>query len=440
VRKAFQAIREEDLGALERLVTEHPDLLSPAGHPRSDTIARSVLWSDITTASPGSQRIYDWLKDRVDLSSTLNWMLLGHMRMQTAEMQRLLERGADPDWMPPNGISVLEHVIYRCWNGDVVDLVAKRVKPRKAFWIAAGLGDVSSVEKYLDPQGMPTPAARLNRPDFTAMGLPLPSNPGADDRTVVWEAFFVGCMNSRWAVLDVLLDRGFPIDYEVNGQSMLRLAVGNGLVPLAEYLIGRGADPEARGRHPDQTARETAEDSFARRPDDSAARRLRELCGGRDPEIILREHAERQARRVMQTAQHVEEAFTFAKLDSLRLGRTAVVPESLFIGLVRGDDGMPREVLASAGVDLSRLKASIGERLSSPEVTVPADMTGDAETTALLMAARTEAERRKHSLLNSLHVLHALMQRASRQVIDLIEDAGGSREKVLAAIEPFLGG
>lgn len=439
LRKAFQAIREEDLGTLERLVEEHPDLLSPVGHPRSDTIARSVLWFDVTTASPGSQRIYQWLKNRVDLSSTLNWMLLGHMRMQTTEVQRLLDRGADPEWLPPNGISVLEHLIYRAWNGEAVDLVAKRVRPRKAFWIAAGSGDVKAVEEYLDPHGVPTPAARLNRPDFTAMGLPLPSNPGADDRMVVWEAFFVACTNSRWAVLDVLLDRGFPIDYEVNGQSMLRLAVGNGLVPLAEYLIRRGADPEARGRHPDQTAREIAEDSFARRRDDPVAQRLRELSGGRDPEVLLQEHAERQARRVMQTAPQIEEAFTFAKLDSLRLGHTAVVPESLFVGLIRGDDDLPREILADAGVDLSRLKDAIGQRLSPADVTVPPDMTGDAETTALLMAARADAEQRTHSVLNSLHLLHAMLQRDSGAVLDLIQGAGGSKERVLAGIERVLG-
>ena len=68
-------------------------------------------------------------------------------------MQRLLDRGADPDWVPPNGYSVLEHVIWRCWNGEVVDLIARRVKPRQGFWISAGLGDAEAVKRYFDKDG-----------------------------------------------------------------------------------------------------------------------------------------------------------------------------------------------------------------------------------------------------------------------------------------------
>jgi hypothetical protein len=127
--KAVRVLRAEDLDGLKRLVEEHPELLSPAeqGHPRSDTLARNVLLHDMRTATPGSRRIYEWLRERIDLSSTLNWMLLGYMRMTADEMQRILDLGADPNWVPPNGYSVLEHVIWRCWNGEVVDLIARRV-------------------------------------------------------------------------------------------------------------------------------------------------------------------------------------------------------------------------------------------------------------------------------------------------------------------------
>ena len=83
-------------------------------------------------------------------------------------MQRLLDLGADPDWIPPNGYSVLEHVIWRCWNGEVVDLIAARVKPREAFWIAAGLGDATAVKRYVDenacPRTLPGATARTSTP------------------------------------------------------------------------------------------------------------------------------------------------------------------------------------------------------------------------------------------------------------------------------------
>jgi hypothetical protein len=200
--KAMRALRAEDLEGLARLTEEYPGLLSPAeqGHPRSDTLARNVLLHDVKTATPGSRRIYDWLLERVDLGTTLNWMLLGYMRMSTEDMQNLLDRGADPEWVPPNGYSVLEHVIWRCWNGDVVDLIARRVKPRQGFWISAGLGDAEAVRRYVHEDGSLTDEARQVRPDFTALGpMPVPQNPNPDDQEIVWEAFLTAAFNQRFA-------------------------------------------------------------------------------------------------------------------------------------------------------------------------------------------------------------------------------------------------
>jgi hypothetical protein len=125
----------------------------------------------------------------MDLTETLNWMQLGYMRMTTEEMQRVLDLGADPNWVPPNGYSVLEHAIWRCWNGEIVDLIASRLKkPRKAFWIAAGLGDAGAVKEYFDKHGKLKDAARQNRPDFSALGhIPMPSNPAPDDEGIIWK-------------------------------------------------------------------------------------------------------------------------------------------------------------------------------------------------------------------------------------------------------------
>ena len=62
--------------------------------------------------------------------------------MEPETVRWYLDRGANPDWLPPNGITVLEHAIARYRNGTSVDLIAQRVRPRQALWIAAGLGDV----------------------------------------------------------------------------------------------------------------------------------------------------------------------------------------------------------------------------------------------------------------------------------------------------------
>lgn len=441
VRKALRAMRAEDLDTLINLVDEHPELLSASesvGHPRSDTLARIVLQFDMRTATPGSQRIYEWLRERIDLTETLNWMQLGYMRMSRQEMQRILDLGADPNWLPPNGYSVLEHVIWRCWNNEVVDLIAERGKPREGFWISAGLGDAEAVKRFVDERGVPTEAARRTRPDINALGyMPMPTNPVADDETIVWEAFLVAAFNQRFAVMDVLLDRGFPIDYMAWGQSVLHLAVGNGWLAMVEYLVGRGANLDLKGWRPHASARELAEQMFMTRAPGPNAQRILELCGGRDPETLRRMSKEQRAQRVMLTARSVEQAFEFAKLDAREKGRPVVGVDNMFVGLL-GEAKLTVGAFAMAGLDLERLRANVRYGPDTVLVDAPAEMKASPELSAILLDAKELAERKEHEVLNSMHVMHALIRRAPASVLQMIESAGGTKENVLTSIERLL--
>lgn len=441
LRKAATAIQAEDLEELKRLVDQYPELLNPResiGHPRSSTLAREVLLVDIKSATVGSRRIYDWLRERIDMTETLNWMLLGYIQMKTEEMQRLLDLGADPNWIPPNGYSVLEHVIWRCWNGAIVDLIASRVTPREAFWIAAGLGDVEAVRRYVDERCIPTDEARRVRPDFNAIGyMPMPNNPAPNDEEIVWEAFLVAAFNQRFAVMDVLIDRGFPIDYMAWGQPVLHLAVGNGWVAMVEFLVKRGADVNLKGWRPHMSARELAEERFMNQRGAPHAERILELCGGRDPETLRRVRDERRQKRVMPTAEDVETAFEHAKLDAREQGLSAVTAENFFHGLLRVAR-LPVAVFAHAGLDLQRLRPQVRTKPDSVLVKLPEEMTANPELSAILLDARSLAEERNHEILNSMHVMHALIRRAPASVLSIIESAGGTKEKVLASIEQFL--
>jgi ATP-dependent Clp protease ATP-binding subunit ClpA len=117
------------------------------------------------------------------------------------------------------------------------------------------------------------------------------------------------------------------------------------------------------------------------------------------------------------------------------MGRDAVDQESLFIGLLR-QGHLTVALLASGGVDLPRLRASLLDRLERAPVEVPAEMTANPEVSAILMDARTLAE--KEELLGSHHVLYALLRRASSRVLDLLQSAGGTKEKLFASIEQVL--
>jgi hypothetical protein len=440
LRQAMQFVRTSDLEGLKRFVEEHPELLSPEeqGHPRSDTLARNVLLFDVRSATPETRRPYEWLRGQMDMTSTLNWMLLGYMRMEPEHMRRLLDMGADPNWVAPNGYTVLEHVIWRCWSGEIVDMVAARVKPRESFWISAGLGDVEGVKRYFDGNGRLTDGARKNRPDFHALGpIPVAANPEPDDEGVIWEAFLVAAFNQRFAVMDVLLDRGFNIDYIGWGQTMLHIAVGNGWLPLVEYLVGRGANVNLKGWRPYLTAREAAEEHAKNPYGFSNAARILELVGGRDVETLRKERDEERKQRVMPTAARVEDAFNFAKHDAVTRGKKEVDIESLFIGLLH-EASLSVAMLGHAGVDLKRLREPLRDRIDSVMVDAPPEMTAIPEVKSILMDARTLAEERKAEYLTPHHVFYALMKRASPAVLKHIEAAGGTREKVLASIESVL--
>jgi hypothetical protein len=365
-------------------------------------------------------------------------MQLGYLKMETREMQRLLDLGADPDWVPPNGYSVLEHVIWRCWNSEVVDLIASRVTPREGFWIATGIGDVAAVNRYVDERGVPTESARRVRPDFNAIGyLPMPTNPGPDDDQILWEAFLVAAFNQRFGVMDVLLGRCFPIDYMAWGQPVLHLAVGNSWLPMVEYVVRRGANVDLKGWRPHVSARELAEQMFMTHRPGPNAQRILELCGGRDPDVLRKEHSAQRARRVMPTAQSVETAFEHAKLDAREQGLTSVTTANMFHGLLR-EARLSAAAFARAGVDLQQLRSNVRYGVDSVLVDAPAEMTSNPELSAILLDAKEIAEKKDHDVLNSMHVMYALIQRAPASVLKIIEAAGGSRDKVLASIEQFL--
>lgn len=440
LRQALNAIRARDTEVFGRIIDAHPALLTDTvdRSPGFIELARNAILGSIRSPDPEARQIVDWLRTRMDLGSTLNWMLLGRVGMSTESVRLLLELGADPTWMPPNGVSLLEHALVQYWNHEAVDLIAQHVSVPRAFWIAAGMGDASAVKRYLTRDGAPTDAARARRPDFAAMAVGfLPGSPADDDRMVVWEAFLVAALNQRFEVLDVLLDRGFPIDYSAWGQTVLHLAVGNGWVPLIEYLVRRGADVDLKGWRPNMSAREMAEEGYLNPHGHADKLRILQLCGGRDPEVLERYREQQRANRVMPTPPLVEEAFAFAKTDASRKGLNAVSPENLFIALLY-QGRMTLEILSRAGVDLPRLKEQVAARLLPADHPADAEMTADADATSVLLDARAEAERRKHEHLTTMHVLHGLLMKSPEAVGRVIGPANGSIERVRAEFERML--
>ena len=302
--RARIAMRDGDIHALGALLDDHPELLAPSVEDREwrNTLGGMALSFERRATTANARRITDLLASRgVDIQRELDERLLGWPQddarpgggMRAETVRWYLERGANPEWMPPNGITVLEHAIARYWNAESVNLIAERVEPREALWISAGLGDVASVHSFIAKKGRLTRAARLNRPDPMAMGVMfgfLPPHADADDFEIMWEAFQIAGWNERWSTMDALLEAGLPVDYAPFGWPPVLDAVGNLIVPLAEYLVSRGADLDREWGWPaNGSAREMARSLVenSHDPHSEKLRRMLALCNAGTVEELL---------------------------------------------------------------------------------------------------------------------------------------------------------
>ena len=282
-RIAAMAISALDLDALKRVVAAHPELLEMSALPPWQSLMSIAIAHEQRLGEPAMRPVIEFLTSQgLDLQSTLNQRLLGRMYVEPSWVRYLLDRGADPDWVAPNGIPVLECALIRYWSGEAVDILAQRATPRRALWIAAGLGDVQGVRRSLDPRGKPTKDPRHLRPPFDMVGGPgmYAPHPDPTDEEILFESFLIAMLNGRTAVMEYMASRGFDVNTLIWDTPLINVAVGNAWVPVVESLLRCGADPGIRGWHPDMTAREIARELFEEAPDHTERRRIAQLLDG----------------------------------------------------------------------------------------------------------------------------------------------------------------
>jgi hypothetical protein len=440
-RRAVEAIAAADVAALERVVATHAELLHPAEDDVSlgRTLIAAALAHERRLGADAMRPILDWLAAHgFDRQQELNAYLCGRGSMTPNEVRVLLAQGADPNWVAPNGIPVLEHALLRYWNGEAVDVLAQRVTPRRALWIAAGLGDVAGVRGFLDAQGRPTPAARRLRPDFDAAGpAPIPALPDADDEELLLEALFVAMLNGRTAVIEELVARGAPVNSMIYGTPLLSVAVGNGMSTVVAALIRCGGDLDLRGRHPDQSPREIARTLFEQNPRDVERRRILEACG-LDPVQVL---AERDARPVPPPTRLpvFDEALALAADDAARLGLAEVQTGNVLVGLLRVGGGVLDFLVRPGGMNLDRLRVELAERLRPPSDRV-AQATRPLDHGAQLAVdlAVYIATGRRSDVVHGAHLLAALLDEERGPAAEILTEYGVDRRAVRHALSRAL--
>lgn len=431
--RARIAMRNHDVDALAALLDEHPELLTPPLIEREwrVSLAGMALNIEREAKSGDARRVTDLLESRgVDIQVELNERLLGFPldEGQPQTVRWYLNRGANPEWMPPNGITVLEHAIVRWRNSACVDQIAERVTPRRALWIAAGLGDVAGVRSFVAGKRKLTPEGRLNRPDLMAMGALmgfLPPHHEADDLEIMYEAFQIAGWNERWATMDALLEAGLPVDHAPIGWPLVLEAVGNLIVPLAEYLVSRGADLDREWpgyRSARSVARSHVEND--QDPQSEQVRRVLAICNaGTLEEILAKIDAKRQSPpppdertlRVMQLGAD----------DAARQGQAAVTTENMLVGLLRINNGSFADFFMGAGADMPKLRAMIGARLlPESDLLIGQELPADASAEAALRIAATEADVRRREWVGPIYLLRGILSHETGPGARLLREVG----------------
>jgi len=282
-QRANTAIGNVDLAALQALVRDHPALLHPTGTDSATgaTLLNAVFDWEARRGREVMQPILAWLEGQeLDVQRALNMCWYNRRPKRADDVRALLARGADPNWVADSGISVLEHALVRWWNGDAVDVLAAHAAPRDALWIAAGLGDVSGVRRFIDRHGKPTATARLHRPPLDAMGtFSIAVLPEPTDEEILYEVFWVAAINGRTAVMEFLLAQGLDVNCRAFGTPLVNIAVGNGWTAIVECLVRAGADLDIHEGNSNGTARDVARTMWLNGSHGSAYRRIVELCG-----------------------------------------------------------------------------------------------------------------------------------------------------------------
>lgn len=399
--RALRAIRRGDLPAVKALCAQHPELLTPteAALSKGDSLIAAAVHAELSLPTAVITPILSWLASHgMSVGDELERQLWRRIYLQPEELQRLLDRGVDPNRTPAHGVPLLELALLRLWPRATVDLLATRCTPRAALWIAAGLGDLTGIRRLLDARGQPVRAAYSIRPPWElahrGRALPATLDPTADD--LLFEALYVAVMNDRVDAAVLLIEYGVPLNRAWSGMTPLAMAVGarGDSTAMIRALLAGGADPDAPHSTSSQSARQMAKwlfvDSSPRTPARADVARLL----GWDPDALL---ADVRAALITDVPvdTRVREALEQAACDAYREGASSIEPVHLLFGIARTLSGGLLRI--QSGVDASAFQASFSSRLDAvnpPDTpTLPLSAASEAVLERARAAIREEARR-----------------------------------------------
>jgi hypothetical protein len=269
----------------------------------------------------------------------------------------------------------------------------------------------------------------------------LPPHADADDLEIMWEAFQMAAWNERWSTMDALLEAGLPVDHAPLGGPLVYLAVGNLIVPLAEYLVSRGADLDREWGPPVNGSARSFIRSLVENlhdPHTENVRRMLALCkAGTVEEILATVDAKRQSPPPPE--ERTVRAMQLAADDAARQGQSAVTTENMLVGLLRVQDGVFAEFFMGTGTDMPKLRAMIGARLlPDKDPLIGQELPADAIAEAAVREAAAEADAHRRDSVSPFHLLAGILNQQSGRGAHLLTEVGTIEASVRELLKGWL--
>ena len=290
--RLFDAARSGDVDTLAALLDRHPDRLHARSGPYEWTLLHlAAHGGHLAAVELLLERGLDVnAREKGDDTYAMHWAAAaGHLDV----VRRLADAGGD---VVGRGDDHQLEVIgwATCWEGcddaahrAVADfLVARGARHHVFSAVATGLADELRRIVAADPAALGRPmsrnesyqlplhfAARMNRPEMLELLLELGADPAATDGSGATATVYAATPGVDRRVIETLARRGGtdlftalalgdraaaerllgedPGVLGPGGAGALHLLAKRGDAPAVEWLLGRGADPNARWRHGD---------------------------------------------------------------------------------------------------------------------------------------------------------------------------------------------
>jgi len=130
----------------------------------------------------------------------------------------------------------------------------------------------------------------------------------------------------------------------------------------------------------------------------------------------------------------------FARYEASELGASLIEAEHLLLGLVRGNEGTPRDILGLAGVSLEGIRQEVERRAACLARTpTSVEMPFSPLAVGVLEFAREEADRLRHNHIGTEHILLGLLREPGSLAFTVLTEAGVRLDEARNALVRMLG-